>query len=162
MLPILIILLLYYSYCTIFCSHLNEIDLFSLQDVLERNLITNTVMWDLRDDKNKKGNALPKGLHLKALVKAINDVGISFTVWDKSDGKGKKTSNYDWRSLTGKEKKLLLNRLPEKFNEVLHPDTCETVKQIWQVNIKYRFCILYFEIPKVYFICCDKMGLCQY
>ena len=116
----------------------NEIYLFSLKDVLERNVITNTVMWDLRDDKNKKGNA-PKLLHLKALVKAINDVGISFTVWDKSDGKGKKTSNYDWRSLTGKEKKLLLNRLPEKFNEVLHPGTCETVKQIWQVNIKYRF-----------------------
>ena len=76
-------------------------------DVLERNLITNTVMWDLKDDKNKKGSE-PKGLHLKSVVKAINDVGISFTVWSKSDGSGKETSHYDWRSLTGNEKKQLL------------------------------------------------------
>ena len=76
--------------------------------------------------------------------------------------KGRRPATMTGGALTGKEKKLLLNRLPEKFNEVLYPDTRETVKQIWQVNIKYRFCILYLEIPKVYFICCDKMGLCQY
>jgi hypothetical protein len=117
-------------------NHLNEIDISYLPDVLERNLITNIVMWDLRDDKNKKGNE-PKGLHLKALVKAINDVGIPFTVWYKLDGRGKKTSSYDWRSLTGKEKKQLLNCLPRKFGEVLDPETCETVKLIWQV-LKYK------------------------
>lgn len=100
---------------------------------MERNIIINTVRWDLRDDKNKRGNE-PKGLHLKALVKAINDVGIPFTVWEKLNGTGKKTSGYDWRSMVGKEKKQLLNRLPEKFSEVLNPNTCDTVKQIWQVN----------------------------
>ena len=100
---------------------------------MERNIIINTVRWDLRDDKNKRGNE-PKGLHLKALVKAINDVGIPFTVWEKLNGTGKKTSAYDWRSMVGREKKQLLNRLPEKFSEVLNPNTCDTVKQIWQVN----------------------------
>ena len=44
------------------------------------------------------------GLHLKALVKAINDIGITFTVWQKVDGIGKKTSGYDWRNMVGKEK----------------------------------------------------------
>ena len=105
------------------------------------------VRWDLREDKNKKSNE-PKGLHLKVLVKAINDVGIPFTVWQKVDGTGKKTSGYDWRSMVGKEKKQLLNRLPEKFTEVLNPDTCDTVKKIWQVSQtnNYLTCIKSFPV----------------
>ena len=83
-------------------------------DVLERNLIINTVRWDLRDEKSNKQNQ-PKGLHLKLLVDAINDVGISFQVWEKSAGSGKKANGYDWRSLVRNEKKQQLNRFPEKF-----------------------------------------------
>ena len=104
-------------------------------DVLERNLILNTIKWDLQDDKNKKPKE-PKGKHLNDLVKAINECGIPFTVWSKLDGNGKKTNNYDWRSLVGKEKKHLLHNLPERFNEVLHPETSETIKHIWQVYFK--------------------------
>ena len=107
--------------------------MYSIIDVLEKNLIINTVRWDIQSDKDKRANE-PMGLHLKALVKAINDIGIPFTVWDKVDGTGKKTSGHDWRSLVGREKKLLLTRLPQHFGEVLHPETCQTVKQIWQVN----------------------------
>lgn len=102
------------------------------EDVLRRNLITNTVRWDLTDDKNKRSNE-PKGLHLNVLVKAINECGIPFTVWGKLDNSGRKNSRYDWRSLVGLEKKELLHRLPEKFHEVLKPDICDTVKKIWQV-----------------------------
>ncbi|CAB4010344.1 Hypothetical predicted protein [Paramuricea clavata] len=83
----------------------------------EKNMITNTVQWDTRDDKNKNSSD-PKWLHLKALVKAINECGISFTFWQKLDGTGKKTSAYDSRSLVGEEKKKLLQRLPEKFDKV--------------------------------------------
>ncbi len=88
--------------------------------------------WDLADDKNKRSNET-KGIHLKALVKAINECGIPFTVWQKLDGSGKKTSGHDWRSLVGQEKKQLLQRLPEKFDEVLRPEICNTTKQVWQV-----------------------------
>ena len=119
-----------YDVILTYCSPLLK---FVSLDVLERNLIINTVRWDLRDDKNKKQNQ-PKGLHLKLLVETINDVGISFQVWEKSAGSGKKANGYDWRSLVGNEKKQLLNCLPEKFDEVLHPDVCGTVKLIWQVN----------------------------
>lgn len=68
-----------------YCSPLLK---FVSLDVLERNLIINTVRWDLRDDKNKKQNQ-PKGLHLKLLVEAINDVGISFQVWEKLEAEKK-------------------------------------------------------------------------
>lgn len=88
--------------------------------------------WDLSDDKDKRGNA-PKGLHLTALVKAINDCGIPFKVWEKLDNNGKKTSRYDWRSLVGQEKKKLLECLPEKFPQVLKPEICVIVTKIWQV-----------------------------
>ena len=101
-------------------------------DVLEKNVIINTIRWDLSDDKNKKGNQ-PKGLHLAALVKAINECGIPFNVWEKLDNNGKKTNRFDWRSLVGQEKKKLLKSLPEKFAQVLKPDTCDTVTKIWQV-----------------------------
>ena len=83
----------------------------------------------MRDDKNKKQNQ-PKGLHLKLLVKAINDVGISFQIWEKSAESGKKANGYDWRRLVGNEKKQLLHHLPEKFEEILHRDLCGTVKLI--------------------------------
>lgn len=91
--------------------------------------------WDLTEDKNKRSNQ-PKGIHLTALVKAINECGISFAVWPKLDGSGKKTSGYDWRSIVGQEKKQLLQLLPEKFDGVLKPDIGNTVKQIWQVCLK--------------------------
>ena len=37
----------------------------------------------------------------------------------------------EFTSLLGSEKKKLLNGLPSKLSEVLYPDTCERVKQIW-------------------------------
>ena len=89
-------------------------------DVLEKNLITNTVRLDLSDDKNKRSNE-PKGLHLKALVKAINDCGIPFKVWEKLD-------KFGWP----RKKKLLLS-LPDKFKDILKPAICDTVTQIWKV-----------------------------
>lgn len=101
-------------------------------DVLERNLIVNTIQWDLRDDKNTRASE-PKGLHLEALVKVINECGIPFAVWEKPNNNGKKTSTHEWRSLVGLEKKQLLHRLPEQFYEVVQPGTCDTVKRIWQV-----------------------------
>lgn len=87
----------------------------------------------MREDKNKRSNE-PKEIHLMALVKAINDCGIPFTVWPKVNETGKKTSGYDWRSLVGHEKKVLLQHLPEKFEKVLWPETCPTVKEIWKVS----------------------------
>ena len=80
-----------------------------------------------------RGQMNRKGLHLKALVKAINDCGIPFTVWEKLDNNGKKTSRYDWRSLVGQEKKKLLLSLPHKFKDILKPAIYDTVTQIWKV-----------------------------
>ncbi len=100
--------------------------------MLERNLINNTIRWDLSDDKNKRANE-PKGFHLKALVDAINYCGIPFTVWEKPCNNGKKTSQYDWSSLVDQEKKKLLLSLPDKFTDILTPAICDTVTQILKV-----------------------------
>ena len=102
-------------------------------DILERNIILTAIRRDLCEDKNKKSNE-PKGLHLQNVVKSINSCGVTFSVWEKLDGNGKKTSKHEWTSLRGDEKKKLLRTLPSKFDEILKPETCVTVNQIWQVS----------------------------
>lgn len=87
----------------------------------------------MREDKFKKAKG-PKGLHLKNAAKVINSCGVTFSVWEKLDGNGKKTSKYEWTSLVGDEKKKLLRNLPDKFDQFLNPETCETVKKIWKVS----------------------------
>ena len=37
----------------------------------------------------------------------------------------------EFTSLLGSQKKKVLHELPSKLGDVLYPDTCETVKQIW-------------------------------
>ena len=61
-------------------------------EVLERNISINTVRCNLRDDKDKKRNA-PKELHLTTLVRAINECGILFNMWEKLDNNGKKPAS---------------------------------------------------------------------
>jgi hypothetical protein len=104
-----------------------------LLDILERNILLTAIRRDLCEDKSKKAKE-PRGLHLKNTVKVINSCGVTFSVWEKLDGNGKKTSKYEWTSLVGDEKKKLLRNLPHKFDKFLKPETCETTKQIWQVS----------------------------
>ena len=56
----------------------------------------------------------------------------------KRSADGKASGQYDFTSLTGSDKKKLLKELPNKFDGVIRPQTCGTVKEIWQ-----KFSILY-------------------
>lgn len=63
--------------------------------------------------------------------KAINSLGISFSIWNKKNADGSESQVKEFTSLLGSQKKKLLNGLPSKLSEVLYSDTCETVEQIW-------------------------------
>jgi len=70
---------------------------------------------------------------MQDLVKAIVSCGVSFSVWEKQDADGKGSGLYDFTSLMGSDKKLLLQHLPAKLKGVVKPDVCDTVIKIWKV-----------------------------
>ena len=49
----------------------------------------------------------------------------------KKNADGSESQVKEFTCLLGSQKKKLLNGLPSKLGEVLCPDTCEKVKQIW-------------------------------
>lgn len=120
-------------------------------DKLTKNLVLEALEWDKKNNFNKPPSQR-SATHLTALIKAFVSCGISFNVWEKTDADGKGSGLYDFTSLMGDEKKLLLRILPQKLRGVIKPETCETVIQIWEVccavflfihiniYLKYTFC----------------------
>ena len=104
--------------------------LLRITDKLLQNVIDEVLERDAVDDFSKP-RGQPKGIHLSNLVKTINSLGISFSIWNKRDADGKETQIKEFTSLLGSQKKKLLQGFPLKFCEFLYPDACETVKKIW-------------------------------
>lgn len=88
--------------------------------------------WDKEDNHNKPPS-MRKSSHLDALVQAINSCGVCFSVWEKKNADGKGTATYDYTSLMGSDKKLLIERLPAKLKGVLKPQTSNTFIKLWKV-----------------------------
>ncbi|CAH3107988.1 unnamed protein product, partial [Pocillopora meandrina] len=72
-----------------------------------------------------------KGIYLKRLISVINDLGITFLVWEKTNADGKGSGSYDWTSLMGSDKKKLLH---QESRDILWPETKETVVKLWRVT----------------------------
>ena len=71
--------------------------------------------------------------NLDALIKTIQSCGITFNVWEKVDGDGE-GSTFDFTSLMGADKRLLLKALPSKLPDILPNETSETIAKLWQVS----------------------------
>ena len=102
-------------------------------DRLTENVITEVMERDSKTDfLKKKGEE--KGIYLKRLIRVINEVGITFSVWEKSNGDGKGSGVYDWTSLVGSDKKKLLHLLPAQLEskDILFLETKETVIKLWR------------------------------
>lgn len=87
-------------------------------DRLLENLITEVMERNSDADLNK-GRGEKKGVYLESLVKAVNDIGIPFSIWEKknADGKGSGRKSYDWTSLIGSDKKKLMEFLPATLQQ---------------------------------------------
>ena len=99
-------------------------------DILTENIITECLNWDKHDDLNRKKGE-PQLLHLKKLIQVIRSCGVSFDVWEQRNADGKASGKYDWTSLLGTDKKILLEALPDKLKSCLHPQTSDAVK-VWK------------------------------
>ena len=72
-----------------------------------------------------------KQLHLENLIQGFCSCGVTFSVWEKKDANGKGSGLYDFTSLMGTDKKILLAKLPQKLDGIITP---ATVIKIWKVN----------------------------
>ncbi|KAJ7327833.1 hypothetical protein OS493_026112 [Desmophyllum pertusum] len=104
--------------------------LLRITDKLLQNVIDEVLERDAVEDF-EKSRGQPKGVYLNRLVKEINGLGISFSVWNKRNADGSESQVKEFTSLLGFQKKKLLYGFPSKLHECIYPDTCATVKKIW-------------------------------
>lgn len=102
--------------------------LLRITDKLLQNVIVKVLERDAVEDFEKpKGQT--KRVHLNKLVKVINELGISLSVWNKRNAGGSENQIKEFTSLLGTQRKKLLKELPAKLSEFLYPDSCATVKK---------------------------------
>jgi uncharacterized protein involved in copper resistance len=95
--------------------------------------VTAAINWNKSENFNKPP-CKRTNLHLDSLIAAINSCGVSFKVWEKKNANGGASGTYDFTSLMGTDKKLLLKNLPEKLDGVVKADSSETVINLWKVS----------------------------
>jgi len=99
-------------------------------------------MMQLRKTKYNlnKAPSARKYTNMQKTIEAINNCGVSFSVWEKRNADGTPSGLYDWTSMVGNEKKKVLRSLPEKFPQILDPEHCNTITKIWKV-----FCFVFYS-----------------
>ncbi|XP_048587411.1 uncharacterized protein LOC125570187 [Nematostella vectensis] len=104
-----------------------------ITDRLTENLIIEVMEKDSKEDMHKPRGEC-KGIGLDKLIKAINDIGITFNVWEKLNADGKSSKQKDWTSLVGSDKKKLMKFLPEKLKSmnILFDETKSEVIKLWE------------------------------
>ena len=108
-------------------------------DNLLTNLVQEAVEWD-KEENHNKAPSLRTDAHLNALVKCINSCGVCFSVWKKKNADGKGSGTFDFTSLMGSDKKLLLEHLPAKLEGVIRPEGSNTVTKLWKVVNNHLVC----------------------
>lgn len=96
--------------------------------------MVNAVEMDRKANLNKRPMDR-SNKNLDALIKTVQSCGVSFNIWEKveEDGRG---GLYDFTSLMGSDKRLLLKELPSKLSTILPDSTSGTIVRLWQVLIR--------------------------
>ena len=113
--------------------YFNFVYTITLVDKLTKNLVINAIENDRRENLNKRPMDR-SNKNLDALIKCIRSCGISFNVWDKAE-EDCRGGLYEFTSLMGSDKRLLLKTLPSKLATILPDNTSGTIVRLWQVLI---------------------------
>ena len=101
-------------------------------NILIENLVNECLDWDCEDDLGqKKGEA--KGA-LKKPNSSDQILWCFFWSVGTKNTDGKASGKYDWTSLFGSAKKILLADLPSKLLNTLRPETVSTVVEVWTAS----------------------------
>ena len=108
-----------------------------ITDILIENLIEDAMQWDDKESSSySKKRSVEKSEHVKKLLQAINNCGVTFSIWEKRNADGKGSGTWDWTSLMGDDRKKLLRELPKRLASYnyLQKNTCNMVIQLWKVG----------------------------
>ncbi|KAJ7383407.1 hypothetical protein OS493_028083 [Desmophyllum pertusum] len=92
-------------------------------DRLEEGIIKDILKWDEDDNINKPPRERTDS-HLQEFLLTVHSLGVSFSIYHTAD-------KWEWTSLLGGEKRLLLRKLPEQFNKFLPEHKVEATKSLW-------------------------------
>ncbi|PFX29308.1 hypothetical protein AWC38_SpisGene5996 [Stylophora pistillata] len=102
-------------------------------DVLISNLIEDVMQWDEKDNfLSEKKSTSSQQKHLDNLIQGIRSCGVSFSIWEKRNADGKGSGTWDWTSLMGDDRKILLKELPGKMESLIQQDTPRTDAELWK------------------------------
>ena len=101
------------------------------------NRLTENLIKVLERDSKRNFNLAKndtKNIYRDTLLKAINETGAVFTMWEKMNADGRSSGSFDWTSLIGADKKKVMEGLPNKLEaqDIIFPETKETVVKIWR------------------------------
>ena len=108
-----------------------------ITDILIENLIEDAMQWDDKESSSSsKKRSIEKSKHVQKLIEAINNCGVTFSIWEKRNADGKGSGTWDWTSLMGDDRKKLLKELPKRLASYncLQKNTCHMVIQLWKVG----------------------------
>ena len=98
------------------------------------------MQWDYKKSSSStKKEICRKSEHIKKLIAAINNCGVSFSICEKRNADNKGSGTWDWTSLMGADRKKLLQELPKRlasFN-CIQKNTCHLVIQLWKVQVTF-------------------------
>ena len=86
-------------------------------------------MYVFQDDNKDKPPKDKDTIHLKEFLATVQSLGISFSVC-------RKDNKWEWTSLLGGEKRVLLRKLPELLYKFLPENKIEATKDLWIVSIQ--------------------------
>lgn len=91
--------------------------------------------------QSKNFNKPPRekaNIHLPEFLSTVHSNSVSFTNYH--------TDKWEWTSLLGSEKRLLLRKLPNHFHKVLQEDKVEGTKNLWivrrTISTNVNYCII--------------------
>lgn len=87
----------------------------------------------MQAENKGKPTSQQKQTHLDTLLETARSLGVSLNVWKSAE-----TKKYEWTSLLGREKRILLRKLPEQFGKILPPERVPTVQRLWNVSLNIR------------------------
>lgn len=104
--------------------------LLRITDRLLDNMLTECEERETNENFTKSSRE-NKSNYTNDLVKIINQMGITFSVWNKKNADGSASNQKECTSLLGSQKKKLLKELPLHLPKLLYPETCSVVVNIW-------------------------------
>ena len=97
-------------------------------------LTTNMVHLMLEQDKRKEfKKQMSCDTFVNRFQKAVCSTGVVFRIYEKMNADGSGSGQYDYTTLTGNDKKKVLSKLPDSFQEfILDQEIANSIAELWR------------------------------